>query len=171
MPVVDGGAQPQIPRIIAEHVLSSSNAIKALGVTLLRVSEGAAEAEMGVQEHMLNAQRLCHGGTLYALADVVSALAFLTSNELGVTQTATVSFLAPAHEEDKLIARGVLAHRSGRTAVVDAEVVGHTGTILIARSVFRSLGRPVLGHEEPLPDEGKMHPRTVHTSTGAHYAE
>lgn len=77
---------------IKELIRKNDNLGKLLGVNLIEVTEGRALAEMKVEKEHLNAAGVCHGGSIFALADIALAaasnsygtVALLTNGNIGV---------------------------------------------------------------------------------------
>ena len=77
---------------IKELIQKNDELGKLLGVKLTEVSEGRAYAEMTVKKEHLNSAGICHGGSVFALADIALAaasnsygnVALLTNGNIGV---------------------------------------------------------------------------------------
>ena len=63
-----------IARACAEAMWKEDDASKGLGIKIVAIGPGLATLAMTVQPHMVNGQRIAHGGFIFALAD--SAFAF-----------------------------------------------------------------------------------------------
>ncbi len=66
---------------------------KFVGIELLEVSEGWARARMKVEEHHLNSVKTVHGAALFALADLVFAVASNSHENISVAINAHISYL------------------------------------------------------------------------------
>ncbi|MGI6328640.1 MAG: PaaI family thioesterase [Dethiobacteria bacterium] len=67
-----------------------------VGAELLGVSEGKAKAKMDIKKHHLNSFGIVHGGAIFALADLVFALASNSHGNISVAINVSISFLKAA---------------------------------------------------------------------------
>ncbi|MDQ6660373.1 MAG: PaaI family thioesterase [Chloroflexota bacterium] len=72
-----------------------------LGIEKLEISEGKARARLSIQKHHLNSHGTLHGGTIFALADVVLGAASNSHGQTAVAIHATISYI-------KAISSGVM---------------------------------------------------------------
>ncbi len=72
-----------------------------LGIENVEVFEGKARAHLSVQKYHLNSLGTLHGGTIFALADVVLGAASNSHGRVAVAIHATISYI-------KAISEGVL---------------------------------------------------------------
>ena len=126
-------------------MLADDAVAHALAMTLDEIGPGRATISMRVRPDMLNGHGTCHGGYLFTLADSAFAFACNSRNARTVAQECTVTFLAPAHADDRLTATAVERHRAGRTGLYDVSVSNEAGTV----AEFRGLSRTVRGHHRP----------------------
>ena len=63
-----------LARACAEAMWAEDDASTGLGMEIVEVKAGQATLAMTVQPHMVNGQRIAHGGFIFTLAD--SAFAF-----------------------------------------------------------------------------------------------
>jgi acyl-CoA thioesterase len=68
----------------------------AVGIELLEVSEGSARAKMEIKDHHLNAVNIVHGAAIFALADLVFAMASNSHGNVAVAVNASISYLKAA---------------------------------------------------------------------------
>ena len=73
-----------LARACAEAMWKEDDASKGLGMELVEVKPGQATMAMIVQPHMVNGQRIAHGGFIFALADSAFAFACNSHNERAV---------------------------------------------------------------------------------------
>jgi acyl-CoA thioesterase len=114
-------------------------ASRHLGIQIDAVAPGQATARMVVRDTMINGHSICHGGYVFLLADTAFAFACNTHGPITVAATCDITFLAPAHLGDELIAQATERHRAGRSGIYDvtvrradtviAEFRGHSRTI------------------------------------------
>jgi len=106
----------------AAQLYALDSASRALGITIGDVGPGRARAAMRVRPDMVNGHGLCHGGYLFLLADTAFAFACNTYGAPVVASGADVTFLAPVHEGDELVAEAVERARRGRSGLYDITV-------------------------------------------------
>ena len=112
----------------------ADRASRSLGVALQEIRPGYARLTLQVAEHMLNAQEVCHGGFVFALADSSFGYACNTHNQRALAASCTIEYLAPAHEGDRLTAEAAEVARAGRGSVYDVRVTNqHRRTIALFR--------------------------------------
>src|SRR6201985_1149512 len=70
-----------IARACAQAMWKEDDASKGLGMEILEIKPGWATLAMIVQPHMVNGQRIAHGGFIFTLADSAFAFACNTHNE------------------------------------------------------------------------------------------
>ena len=76
-----------------------------VGIELLEVSEGRAKAKMEIKKHHLNSVNIVHGAAIFALADLVFAVASNSHGNISVAINANISFIK-AVNSGILIAEG-----------------------------------------------------------------
>jgi phenylacetic acid degradation protein PaaD len=109
------------------------------------VSLESAVVSMEVLPEMVNGLGVIHGGMAFALADTALAYLACAGNELHVTATAAVNFLAPANLGELLTARAKIVAREGRSTAIDVVVTGDGGrTIATCHGISRKLGGSVI---------------------------
>jgi acyl-CoA thioesterase len=64
-----------------------------VGIELIEVSEGKAKAKMKIKEHHLNSMGTVHGAALFALADLVFAVASNSHGTIAMAINAHISYL------------------------------------------------------------------------------
>jgi acyl-CoA thioesterase len=112
-------------------------ASRQLGIQIDQVAPGQATARMVVRDTMLNGHNICHGGYVFLLAD--TAFACNTYGPTTVAATCDITFLAPGHLGDELVAQATERHHAGRSGIYDvtarrantvlAEFRGHSRTM------------------------------------------
>jgi phenylacetic acid degradation protein PaaD len=135
---------PQEVAIRAGAVMwAGDRASQAMGMTLEEIAPGRAVLRMPVRDDMLNGHGTCHGGHVFTLADSAFAFACNSGGRTNVAQAADITFLAPAHSGDVLVATAVERHRRGRTGITDVTVVDAVSGEAVAE--FRGRSREVGG--------------------------
>nr|WP_249159458.1 hydroxyphenylacetyl-CoA thioesterase PaaI [Bradyrhizobium tropiciagri] len=124
------------------------DASKGLGMELVEIRPGQAVMTMTVQPHMVNGQRICHGGYIFTLADSAFAFACNSHNERAVAAQGNVTFIRPGKLGDRLVATAREISRSGRSGIYDVHVTA--GDTVIAE--FRGHSRVIAGSWLPDTD-------------------
>jgi acyl-CoA thioesterase len=140
-----------IARACAQAMWKEDDASKGLGMEILEVKPGRATLAMTIQPHMVNGQRIAHGGFIFTLADSAFAFACNTHNERVVAAQGNITFIRPGKLGDRLIARGREISRSGRSGIYDVTVT--SGESVIAE--FRGHSRSIGGTWLPVDSESK----------------
>jgi acyl-CoA thioesterase len=94
----------------------------ALGIELVELSAGRAVLRMPVTATMVNGHGIGHGGYLFLLADSAFACACNTRGSVTVAAGADITFVAPVHEGDVLVATAEERTVFGRSGVYDVTV-------------------------------------------------
>ena len=129
----------------AEVLLEHDRASRELGIELESVGPGRARCRLAVAERHVNGHGTCHGGVLFALADTAFAVACNARNRPAVAQHNTITYLAPAHAGDALVAEAEEVALRGRGGVCDVRVVREADgeTIALFRGSSRIVGERV----------------------------
>jgi acyl-CoA thioesterase len=130
-----------LARACAEAMWKEDGASKGLGMELVEVKPGRATMAMIVQPHMVNGQRIAHGGFIFTLADSAFAFACNSHNERAVAAEGNISFIRPGKLGDRLVATAREISRSGRSGIYDVRVT--VGDTVIAE--FRGHSRVISG--------------------------
>ncbi|MBS0275046.1 MAG: hydroxyphenylacetyl-CoA thioesterase PaaI [Proteobacteria bacterium] len=138
-------ATDELARRIADHLRASEGTSAAWNIEIEEAREGYARIAMVVRAAMLNGHKTCHGGMIFSLADTAFAYACNSRNVETVAQNATISFLAPGREGDRLVAECREQALTGRSGVYAVTVTNQKGEkIAVFQGLSRSLGGPVL---------------------------
>ena len=138
-------AQPlaqQIAERCAAIMWADDHAARGLGIELLEVGPGTARLRMSVRPEMANGHGICHGGFIFTLADAAFAYACNSENQRALAAGADISFLAPAHAGDVLLAEGRVRSQGGRAGIYDVEVSDQDGRSI---ALFRGRSARVKG--------------------------
>ncbi|MGZ4906442.1 MAG: PaaI family thioesterase [Halobacteriota archaeon] len=84
--------------------LRSDQYARFLGIQITQIERGSAQAELTVVEHMLNFNKLTHGGVIFSLADVAFAAACNSFNQTSVALSLLIIYRKPVKLGTKLIA-------------------------------------------------------------------
>ena len=138
-------AADELARKIADHLRSAEGTGAAWNIEIEDAREGYARIAMVVRKDMLNGHAICHGGMIFSLSDTAFAYACNSRNMETVAQNATISFLAPGREGDRLVAECREQALTGRSGVYAVTVTNQNGEkIAVFQGLSRSLGGPVL---------------------------
>jgi len=124
---------------------AGDRATRSLGIAVAEVAQGRATATMVVRPDMVNGHGTCHGGYLFLLADSAFAFACNTYGSPAVASGADVTFLAPVHEGDTLVAEAVERVLRGRSGLYDVTVRRGDEVVL----EFRGRSRTLPSREQP----------------------
>jgi acyl-CoA thioesterase len=130
-----------LARACADAMWKEDDASKGLGMEIIEIKQGQATLAMTVQPHMVNGQRIAHGGFIFALADSAFAFACNTHNERTVAAEGNITFIRPGKLGDRLVAVAREISRSGRSGIYDVRV--SVGDVVI--SEFRGHSRTIGG--------------------------
>ena len=140
-----------IARACAQAMWNEDDASKGLGMEILEVKPGRATLAMTIRPHMVNGQRIAHGGFIFTLADSAFAFACNTHNERVVAAEGNITFIRPGKLGDRLVATGCEISRNGRSGIYDVTVT--SGDTVIAE--FRGHSRSIGGTWLPADNENK----------------
>ena len=118
------------------------DASRAMGMKLEAIGPGRARMSMQVQKAMVNGQKVCHGGFIFALADSAFGFACNTHNQRSVSASCSIDYLAPAFVDDRLTAEASEVERRGRRGIYDVKVVNQNGETV---ALFRGQSATVKG--------------------------
>jgi acyl-CoA thioesterase len=130
-----------LARACAEAMWKDDDASQGLGMEIVDVRSGEATLAMTVQPHMVNGQRIAHGGFIFLLADSAFAFACNSHNERAVAAQCDIAFIRPGKLGDQLVATAREISRSGRSGIYDVRVT--MGDTVIAE--FRGHSRVIGG--------------------------
>jgi phenylacetic acid degradation protein PaaD len=121
-------------------MFAADEASRGLGIELLEQGEGAAVLRMTVTPAMVNGHGIAHGGYVFLLADSAFACACNSHGPVTVAAGADITFVAPAHQGDELVARAEERTRYGRSGLYDVSVRRGDEVIAEFRGRSRSIG-------------------------------
>ena len=130
----------EIARACADAMWKEDDASKGLGMKIVEVKPGYATLTMTVQPHMVNGQRIAHGGFIFLLADSTFAFACNSRNHRSVAAQCDISFIRPARLGNRLLARAREISRSGRSGIYDVSVTVDGTAIAALRGHSRTIG-------------------------------
>jgi acyl-CoA thioesterase len=139
LPTADEQGQ-QLPRGPAAALFAADQASRGLGMELLHVGPGTAVVQMRVALQMLNGHSIGHGGYVFMLADTAFACACNSDGSVTVASGADITFIAPVHEGDVLVATAAERDRYGRSGIYDVTVRRGDDVVAEFRGRSRTLG-------------------------------
>jgi acyl-CoA thioesterase len=129
-----------IARACAEAMWREDDASKGLGMEIVEVKAGRATLAMTVQPHMVNGQRIAHGGFLFTLADSAFAFACNSHNERAVAAQGNITFIKPGKLGDRVVATAREISRNGRSGIYDVSIAVDDTVIAEFRGHSRTIG-------------------------------
>jgi acyl-CoA thioesterase len=145
----------------ADAMWKEDDASSGLGMKIVEIGPGRATLTMTVQPHMVNGQRIAHGGFIFTLADSAFAFACNSHNEKAVAAQGSITFIKPGKLGDLLVATAREISRGGRSGIYDVRVTARDEVI----AEFRGHARVIPGTWLPDSDikqnafEGTQWPR------------
>lgn len=138
----------QLAEKVRDGMFANDAAAQFLGMEFLAVGPGYAKMQMSVMPQMLNGFKICHGGLITTLADTAFAYACNSNNEQTVASGLAIEFVAPAYEDDLLIAEAQELTAKGRTGVYDIRITKNTGELvaLMRGKSYRIKGKTVISN-------------------------
>ena len=130
-----------LARACADAMWREDDASKGLGIEIVEIKPGQAILAMTVKPHMVNGQRIAHGGFIFTLADSAFAFACNTHNERAVAVQGNITFIRPGKLGDRLVAAAREISRNGRSGIYDVSVAVDGSVI----AEFRGHSRTVRG--------------------------
>ena len=132
----------RLARRVADTLRAREGTSAAWNIEIEEAREGYARIAMAVRADMLNGKAIAHGGMIFALADTAFAYACNSRNVNTAAQSATVVFVAPGREGDRLVAEARKESQTGRSGVYTVKVRNQNGEII---AVFQGLSRSIGG--------------------------
>ena len=126
----------------AKAMWDADRASAWVGMELVAGDEATATMGLTVVAHHCNGHGICHGGVTFMLADSAFAFACNSRNQSTVAQSNTISFVAPAHEGDRLTAFAREVSLTGRSGIYDVSVTNQDGVTI---AEMRGLSRAIRG--------------------------
>ena len=129
-----------VARACADAMWKDDDASRGLGMKIIEIKPGQATLTMTVEPHMVNGQRIAHGGFIFALADSAFAFACNSHNERAVAAQGNITFIRPGKLGDVLVATAREISRSGRSGIYDVRVTADSEVIAEFRGHSRTIG-------------------------------
>jgi len=129
-----------LARACAEAMWKEDDASQGLDMEIVEIRSGQATLAMTIKPHMVNGQRIAHGGFIFTLADSAFAFACNTHNERTVAAQGNITFIRPGRLGDRLVATAREISRSGRSGIYDVTVTAGDTVIAEFRGHSRTIG-------------------------------
>jgi acyl-CoA thioesterase len=129
-----------LARACADSMWKEDDASSGLGMKIVEVGSGRATLTMRVAPHMVNGQRIAHGGFIFTLADSAFAFACNSHNQKSVAAQGNITFIRPGKLGDELVATAREISRSGRSGIYDVQVTVDGEVIAEFRGHSRTIG-------------------------------
>ena len=129
-----------LARACADAMWQQDDASRGLGMELVEVKPGQATLAMTIKPHMVNGQRIAHGGFIFTLADSAFAFACNSHNERAVAAQCDISFIRPGKLGDRLVATAREISRNGRSGIYDVRIAVDDTVIAEFRGHSRTVG-------------------------------
>ena len=113
--------------LVKEKIGRFDRLIGLFGMNIERVEPGSAEVSMTVKDGHLNAAGVCHGATIYALADVAFALACNSHGRQALALEVSINYLRPARSGDTLRAVAQEINLGNSTGLYEIVVTNQDG--------------------------------------------
>ncbi|MFS8180608.1 hydroxyphenylacetyl-CoA thioesterase PaaI [Pseudovibrio denitrificans] len=132
----------ELAEAVAASMWEEDEATRALGMTLDEIAPGRAVISMKILKRMTNGHKTCHGGYIFTLADSAFAFACNSHNQRVVAFQCSITYLAPAFEDDVLTATAEEITVQGRSGIYDIHVCNQDGARI---AEFRGNSRTIKG--------------------------
>ena len=139
-----------LARACADAMWQEDDASNGLGMEIQEITPGQATLAMTVAPHMVNGQRIAHGGFIFLLADSTFAFACNSHNDRAVAAQCDITFIKPGKLGDRMVATAREISRAGRSGIYDVRVT--VDDVVIAE--FRGHSRIIGGAWLPGVDTG-----------------
>ena len=122
---------PQMQAKRVHGIIEKHDKLIALfGMHIQEVWPGKAVVHMRVSKNHINSAQVCHGGTIFSLADVAFALACNSHGPLALAIDMSISFLRPVSVGELISATCIEKHRSRRLGNYQIEVTNESDQLV-----------------------------------------
>ncbi len=113
----------EIARACADAMWKEDDASKGLGMKIVEIKPGRRTTDDDGTPHMVNGQRIAHGGFIFLLADPTFAFACNSRKRRApVAAQCDITFIRPGKLGDVLVATPREISRSGGSGIYDVRV-------------------------------------------------
>ena len=124
------------PQDIVKQMMDNDAFSQWLGIEIIEVQRSRAVIKMQVRSDMVNGFGICHGGVTFAFADSAFAFASNTHGNIAVSIENSISYPAPVHIDDELIATATQKSDGKTLAVYDVEICNQNKQVV---ALFRGM--------------------------------
>lgn len=96
---------------VRSYIEKNDRLIDLFGMQIVDFGRGYASVRMEVKKTHVNAPGMCHGGTLFSLADVAFACASNSYGQLALAIEMSISFIKPVNPGETITAECREIHR------------------------------------------------------------
>lgn len=104
---------------------------KYIGIELMEVLPGHAQARIRLEQHHENIYGGVHGGCAFALADSLAGIAAASYGDAVTTLDASMNFMRPVMDTAYLYCTADVIRRGTKVSVIRTELTNDEGTLLI----------------------------------------
>lgn len=123
-----------IAKRCADAMWENDAASRELGIAIEVIGAGHVRASLEVSRSMINGHEVCHGGYLFTLADTAFAFACNAYDRVTLAASASIDFVKPAKEGDRLVAEATERYRGRKTGIYDVIVTNQADEVV---AIFR----------------------------------
>ena len=128
-----------------QYFIKNDKFAEYVGIELVEVAKGKAKAKMKIKNHHLNAVKTVHGGAVFALADLVFAVASNSHGTIAMGINVSISYLK-AVKEGVIFAEAKEVSINPKLATYNVNVTDGSDDLL---AVFQGM---VYRKKDSLPD-------------------
>ncbi|MBU2582524.1 MAG: hotdog fold thioesterase [Alphaproteobacteria bacterium] len=143
----DTGADDPQARALKDAMAAINPVYRWLGIEIEVAGTASARFAMDVKEQHANTFGVCHGGIVFAFADLALGFTCNARGERAATASASIEFLKPVPLGDRLVGDVICTALSGRNAYYDVvlSLASAPGvTVGLVRGRMRLTGGPTL---------------------------
>ncbi len=112
-----------------QYFIKNDKFAEYVGIELLEVTKGKAKAKMEIKNHHLNAINTVHGGAVFALADLVFAVASNSHGTIAMGINVSISYLK-AIKEGFLYAEAKEVSKNPKLASYQVQITDAVGDLV-----------------------------------------
>ena len=128
-----------------QYFIKNDKFAEYVGIELVEVAKGKAKAKMEIKNHHLNAVKTVHGGAVFALADLVFAVASNSHGTIAMGINVSISYLK-AVKEGVIFAEAKEVSINPKLATYNVNVTDGSDDLV---AVFQGM---VYRKKDPLPE-------------------
>ncbi len=117
-------------RDAVQSLYDGDAASRSFGIDIVDVAPGRVRTEMTVRSDMVNGHGMCHGGIIFTFADSAFAFACNSHGVPMVAAGASIEFMAPTPNGERLTAIASEVVRTERGGIYDVAVAKASGEVV-----------------------------------------